>query len=393
MVIPKLTFVFDRKGQATKKKSSVVELRISAGKVRKYISTGVKLFMGEWKDGSVVGRQDWKELNDQLQAIRKHCAEIVTKMIEDGNLDLNAIPSILKNELIQQETFIDYAKELAERRYKTISSGTKNHYKVLFSFLDSWKGLVYFSDITERNILKMDDELTEKGLQAQTRWNYHKLVKSFIIQAVEDGLIKRNPYSRLEIKRGNENGLTRYLTPVEFHRFETCILPTESLRKVRDLFIFQTYTCLSYSDLEEFDYKKCVKVNGLMVYKGRRVKTGQEFTIVLLKPALEILKKYKNKLPVISNVKYNLYLKAAVKYAMIDKPVSTHWARHTGATILLNEGNIPMHIVQHILGHATIKETEKTYAKVLDGTIVEAMATYQNDEGMTKKKRKRSKVG
>ena len=393
MVIPKLTFVFDRKGQATKKKSSVVELRISAGKVRKYISTGVKLFMGEWKDGSVVGRKDWKELNDQLQAIRKHCSEIVTKMIEDGNLDLNAIPSILKNELIQQETFIDYAKELAERRYKTISSGTKNHYKVLFSFLDSWKGLVYFSDITERNILKMDDELTEKGLQAQTRWNYHKLVKSFIIQAVEDGLIKRNPYSRLEIKRGNENGLTRYLTPVEFHRFETCILPTESLRKVRDLFIFQTYTCLSYSDLEEFDYKKCVKVNGLMVYKGRRVKTGQEFTIVLLKPALEILKKYKNKLPVISNVKYNLYLKAAVKYAMIDKPVSTHWARHTGATILLNEGNIPMHIVQHILGHATIKETEKTYAKVLDGTIVEAMATYQNDEGMTKKKRKRSKVG
>jgi integrase len=393
MVIPKLTFVFDRKGQATKKKSSVVELRISAGKVRKYISTGVKLFYGEWKDGSVVGRKDWKELNDQLQAIRKHCSEIVTKMIEDGNLDLNAIPSILKNELIQQETFIDYAKELAERRYKTISSGTKNHYKVLFSFLDSCKGLVYFSDITERNILKMDDELTEKGLQAQTRWNYHKLVKSFIIQAVEDGLIKRNPYSRLEIKRGNENGLTRYLTPVEFHRFETCIIPTESLRKVRDLFIFQTYTCLSYSDLEEFDYKKCVKVNGLMVYKGRRVKTGQEFTIVLLKPALEILKKYKNKLPVISNVKYNLYLKAAVKYAMIDKPVSTHWARHTGATILLNEGNIPMHIVQHILGHATIKETEKTYAKVLDGTIVEAMATYQTDEDSSKKKKKKPKVG
>jgi integrase len=297
-------------------------------------------------------------------------------MIEDGNLDLNAIPSILKNELIQQETFIDYAKELAERRYKTISSGTKNHYKVLFSFLDSWKGLVYFSDITERNILKMDDELTEKGLQAQTRWNYHKLVKSFIIQAVEDGLIKRNPYSRLEIKRGNENGLTRYLTPVEFHRFETCIIPTESLRKVRDLFIFQTYTCLSYSDLEEFDYKKCVKVNGLMVYKGRRVKTGQEFTTVLLRPALQILKKYKNKLPIISNVKYNLYLKAAVKYAKIEKPVSTHWARHTGATILLNDGKVPMHIVQHILGHATIRETERTYAKVLDRSIVESVSKY-----------------
>jgi integrase len=113
-----------------------------------------------------------------------------------------------------------------------------------------------------------------------------------------------------------------------------------------------------------------------MVYKGRRVKTGQEFTTVLLRPALEILKRYKNKLPIISNVKYNLYLKAAVKYAKIDKPVSTHWARHTGATILLNEGNVPMHIVQHILGHATIRETERTYAKVLDRSIVESVSKY-----------------
>jgi integrase len=99
--------------------------------------------------------------------------------------------------------------------------------------------------------------------------------------------------------------------------------------------------------------------------------------IVLLKPALEILKRYKNKLPIISNVKYNLYLKAAVKYAKIDKEVTTHWARHTGATLLLNEGNVPMHIVQHILGHATIRETERTYAKVLDRSIIESMVDYQ----------------
>jgi integrase len=114
-----------------------------------------------------------------------------------------------------------------------------------------------------------------------------------------------------------------------------------------------------------------------VIYKGKRHKTGQDFTIVLLKPALAIIKKYNGKLPIISNVKYNLYLKAAVKYAKIDKPVTTHWARHTGATILLNEGKLPMHIVQHILGHATIRETERTYAKVLDKSIVESMANYQ----------------
>ena len=134
---------------------------------------------------------------------------------------------------------------------------------------------------------------------------------------------------------------------------------------------------MAYSDMAEFDIKKCVKVKGQTIYKAKRIKTGQEFTIVLLAPARAILNRYKNKLPMISNVKYNLYLKAAVMYAKINKPVTTHWARHTGATLLLNEGQVPMHIVQHILGHATIRETERTYAKVLDNSIVETMVDFQ----------------
>ena len=343
IMVPTLTLIYDRKCRASKDKAGVVELRITLERERKYISTGVKLLPKEWSNGSVVGRKDWKELNDQLQIIKKKASEIITKMMEEGNLDLNAVPGILKSELIQQETFIDYAKELSKRRFRTLSEGTKNHYKVLFNFLEEWKGLVYFSDITERSILKMDDALSAKGLKVQTRWNYHKLMKSFIIQAVEDGLIKRNPYARLDIKRGNESGLTRFLTPAEFHQFERSIMPSECLRRVKDLFIFQTYTMMGYSDLAKFNFKDCVKVKKDYVYKSNRQKTGKEFVIVLLPPAMAILKRYK----------------------------------HTGATMLLNEGNVPMHIVQHILGHASIRETERTYAKVMDRSIVEAMVNYQ----------------
>ena len=380
-----LTLVFDRKGQSSKSKTGIVELRISSEKKRKYISTGVKLLPKEWSNGSVVNRNDWKELNDRLQTIKKKCSEIVTRQMEDGNLDIDAIPSLLKNEFIQQETFISYAEELAERRYRKISAGTRKHYELLFKFLKNWKGLVYFSDITERNILKMDDELSRRGLKECSRWSYHKMVKTFIIQAVDDGLIKRNPYSRLDIRKGNEDGLTRYLTPEEFHRFETCVIPSESLCRVRDLFVFQTYTAMSYSDLADFDYKKCTEIDGQKVYMANRLKTDKPFMFVLLKPAMAILKRYDYQLPIISNVKYNLYLKAAVSYAKIDKPVSTHWARHTGATMLLNEGKLPMHIVQHILGHASIRETERTYAKVLDKTIVQAMAGFDKEKFRPKK--------
>ena len=377
MGVPNLTFVYDRRKQASKSRTATVELRISQGKVRKYISTGVKLLPKEWSNGSVVGRLDWKELNNMLQAIKKKCSDIITTMIDEGCLDINAVPRMLQDSIAQHQTFLAYAKEMAERRYRKIAAGTKAHYLLFFRFMDTWKGIVYFSDVNERNVLKMDDVLTKKGLKENSRWSYHKILKSFILQAMEDGLVKRDPYARLDIKRGNENGLTRFLTPEEFHRFEACTIDDACLERVRDVFVFQTYTMMGYADLASFNIKDCVHVNGQVVYKARRHKTGQAFTVVLLEPALAILRRYKDKLPIIRNVKYNLYLKAAVRYAKINKPVTTHWARHTGATILLNEGKVPMHIIQHILGHASIRETEKTYANLMDDTIVETMTRIQ----------------
>ena len=82
--------------------------------------------------------------------------------------------------------------------------------------------------------------------------------------------------------------------------------------------------------------------------------------------------KYNNKLPVISNVKYNQHLIVIAQAAGIDKPVSTHYARHTGATLLLNEG-IDMRIISKICGHSSTKITEQVYAKLLDETVVDAI--------------------
>ena len=103
----------------------------------------------------------------------------------------------------------------------------------------------------------------------------------------------------------------------------------------------------------------------------------ESFTIQLLKPALDILHKYNNKLPLISNVKYNAYLKVVAQYAGIDRPITTHWARHTGATLMLNEG-ILMNIISRICGHSNTKITESVYAKLLDETIVEALSKIKN---------------
>jgi site-specific recombinase XerD len=82
--------------------------------------------------------------------------------------------------------------------------------------------------------------------------------------------------------------------------------------------------------------------------------------------------KYDGQLPIISNPKYNEYLKVVAQAAGIDKPLSTHWARHTGATLLINEGVIPQ-VIKKICGHSTTKITEQIYAKLLDETVVDAV--------------------
>lgn len=115
----------------------------------------------------------------------------------------------------------------------------------------------------------------------------------------------------------------------------------------------------------------------MKVYVGNRAKTKQTFTIPLLSPALAVLKKYQNKLPVISNVKYNEYLKVIAQAAGIDKPVSSHWARHTGATLLLNESGMDLKTVAKICGHSSFKITEQVYANMLDDTVVDKMAAYE----------------
>ena len=127
-----------------------------------------------------------------------------------------------------------------------------------------------------------------------------------------------------------------------------------------------------YSDLVEFDVNNIYEYQGRKCYSARRTKTGQAFSFLLLRPAEDILDKYHWHLPIISNEKYNMYLKAVAQFAGIDKPLTSHWARHTGATMLLNSG-MDMEIVAKVLGHSTTKVTREVYAKLLDETVTREM--------------------
>lgn len=373
--VPIVTLVFDRRKRATTTKEGSVELRITYNRRQKFLTTGVRVLRKNWKNGAVVARLDAAELNEILTKLLGRVQRVISDMVAEGSIDIDSISGRMKNGGGSSLTFVEFMRQRAEVRKHNKKEDSCERYDRFMRWFVKWGKIRFFADVTDNNIVAMDRALADTGMKNYSKWNnYHRFLNSFILDAIDAGYLKRNPYKWVDIRKDKSGGgLGKYLTTEEVRRIERVKVPTECLERVRDVFLFQTYTCLSYTDLASFDASKLKDVSGMQVYEGKRGKTGQEFMFVLLKKSKKILDKYHGKLPIISNVKYNQYLKVLAMMAGVHKPVSSHWARHTGATLLLNEGGLSMEVVAKVLGHSSTKITRQVYAKLLDTTVAEEM--------------------
>lgn len=371
---PKIHLIYNRCKRATPYKKASVEIRITHNYKQKYISTGIMLYPNQWKNGKIVNCKDILQISQTLDKMLSDIKQVILEMAQESSIDITAIPERLNRNHRPIPTFIGFCEQRAAVRKFGKRRDTQERYERFIRLFKSWGKIQSFEDLKEKNILLYDRYLESTGMKPYSKWNnYHRFLNSFIMDAIDEGYLRKNPYKWINISKCKKSkGIDRYLTPEEFYKLKSARMPTDSIERVRDVFVFQTYTCLSYSDLREFDSKMVQEVKGMNVYVGSRRKTNTTFTIPLLSPALAILHKYNGRLPIISNVKYNEYLKIVAQSSGIDKPLSTHWARHTGATLLLNEG-IPIQIVSKICGHSSTKITEQVYAKLLDETVIDAI--------------------
>ena len=377
--MPVVTLGYNRYKKADSKHDAVIEVNIAYQGRRKVFSTRQRVFPNQWQHGRVVNRPDAQEINKYLDQLMADVKKVLNQMIEEGYIDIFAVPKYLSRLRCTLPDFFEFCEKRITVRQYGRAADSQERYDRFMRFLRSYGKIRDFSDITEEKIIQLDDYLKAKKMKAKSIWNnYHRFLNAFILDAISEGLIKKNPYKSLNIDKGeDQNGLDKCLTPEELKKIETAEICKESLLRVRDLFVFQTYTCLSYKDLRAFDSCKIQEEGEMKVYMGvrgksHRGKPGWKFTVPMLQPAFDILKKYGNKVPIISNQKYNKGLKKLAVASGIDKPLSTHWARHTGATLLLNVG-VPMQVVSKILGHSSTKMTERVYAKLLDRTVVDAV--------------------
>lgn len=197
----------------------------------------------------------------------------------------------------------------------------------------------------------------------------HKTLKNYIVEAIKLGLVDKNPYDKFTIKKGHDKERV-FLSVDEIRKIQECEVEGK-LVAVKDLFVVQMFTGLAYIDLMALSVDKIEEQDGYKVIRSNRHKTDESFIVLLLPEAEEILERYDYNLPKISNQKYNDYIKVLACRAGITKVVTSHVARHTFATYLLNKG-IPMETVSRALGHTNIGTT-KIYAKMLGSTVIDDM--------------------
>ena len=266
---------------------------------------------------------------------------------------------------VKEGSFRDFMRdEIVKERCK---ESTRRQKLVTLDALARWGGIVTFADLTSKKLRAFDEWLREDGTRSDVAvYNYHKRMKKFVRLAFERGIIEKNPYDTTHFKRGKCKE-RKPLTESELLVLRNLDLSGKEDR-VRDLFIFAAYTGLAYCDVQAFDFFKMTEKTGELYYiDGSRMKTGSNFFTPILKPAMDVLKKYNFVLPKISNQKANDYLHLLESRANINKPLTFHVARHSFATLSLSH-DVPIEKVARMLGHQDIKTTQ-IYAKILKSTI------------------------
>lgn len=364
----KVNFVV-RDSKMGKDGTSPIELSVIVDGERRYVTLDRRCTPSKWdaKKQKVKGLKNSKELNEYIDIIRSKCYELEKEMLFlNMKLTADSFVNAFKNGIKNNIVTIEQAFTETLRAKISVSQCTIRKYNVTLKYLKSFLLEEYgyvdmpICEITPNTCQLFFNFLLSK-LSNNTAISRLKHLNSVLLYCRDEGYIHSNP-CRVRFKK--EKLVYYPLTKEQIHRLKTKKIDNERLNHVRDLFVLQCYTGLSYSDMATLSKDD---IKGDMIIKNRR-KTDIQSVIPILDVAREILEKYDYKLPMLSNQKYNCYLKELGDICNIKQELHTHLARHTMATICINNG-IDVNVIAKILGHSTIKTTVSIYAQFLNESV------------------------
>lgn len=367
--VMKINFMI-RPSKVKKDGTCTLEAVVSVKGQRQTIFLERSVHPKQWNQKKQRSKQ--QEINDYLDSVITRFYNIETTLIRDNNLSLYTLIDMYRNGDRRNATLWDICNLFLGEYKKKVKVGeivkpTLIKYQTILGYVAR-----YLKSINRSDILITDVNQTFcEGLKVymlghltnNTTFKYIKMFKKVLNFAVDSGYLIRNPCM---VKMKREKLEYHPLTIEQINAIRSKAIQNDRLSKVRDLFVFQCYTGMAYIDMATLS-RNDIKDDKIIKY---RQKTNVKSIIPLFDVTKEILQRYDYTLPVLSNQKYNSYLKELGDVCNIPQSLHSHLARHTMATIMLNNG-ISLPSIAKTLGHSNTRITEDIYAEMLDKTVVE----------------------
>ena len=297
------------------------------------------------------------------------------------------------------QVFDDFVEDCGRQNNWTDSTFEK--FAAVKNHLTNFRGGLTFEFFDERGLNDYVGYLRDvKEMRNTTIGKQLSFLKWFLRWAFKKGVHQNNAYDSYKPKLKSTQKKIIFLTWDELNRLREFKIPSnkQALERVRDVFLFQCFTGLRYSDV--FNLRRSdIKGDHIEV---TTVKTSDSLIIELNNHSKAILDKYKDVafeddkvLPVITNQKMNDYLKELAELAGIDEPVrqtyyrgneridevtpkyallGTHAGRRTFICNALALG-IPPQVVMKWTGHSDYKAM-KPYIDIADDIKANAMSKF-----------------
>lgn len=361
-----------RASKARKNGLSPIELSIIINNKRSIITLDRLIQSQKWNTNTQKVKGD-KELNEYIDVIRKKCYSIETELIKLDQLDIDTFVYSFKNGIPQKQDTIlaiyDKHNELYKQNYLCGKINETAYYKYTKNrerLADFIKKTMGKDDIKVKDITPLFVENFQnfclKTLKTNTTNKQLKMLKKILSFAVKERYIDVSPFQMVIREEKLEYNV---LDKDDIEILLSQKFTDRRIEEIRDMFVFQCYTGLAYADMVSLT-KEDIKDDVII---KRRKKTDVQFVIPLLSVAKQIIEKYEYELPVMSNQKYNQYLKLLGDYCNLGKKLHSHLARHSFACLLLNNG-VDMKTISRTLGHSSLQTTERIYASMNNATVV-----------------------
>lgn len=297
------------------------------------------------------------------------------------------------------QVFDDFVEDCGRQNDWTDSTYEK--FAAVKNHLTNFRDGLTFEFFDERGLNDYVGYLRDvKEMRNTTIGKQLSFLKWFLRWAFKKGVHQNNAYDSYKPKLKSTQKKIIFLTWDELNRLREFKIPSnkQALERVRDVFLFQCFTGLRYSDV--FNLRRSdIKGDHIEV---TTVKTSDSLIIELNNHSKAILDKYKDVafendkvLPVITNQKMNDYLKELAEMAGIDEPVrqtyykgneridevtpkyallGTHAGRRTFICNALALG-IPPQVVMKWTGHSDYKAM-KPYIDIADDIKANAMSKF-----------------